>query len=249
MIQKPKKIFLDSRNATLANGMYTFTLTSAINIYNYISLQCFQCLNNFWNVQSSSSWIDVSYNGTTTSLQFPLGNWSIDDLVTELQTLLQTVNSGFTVTYVSAISQLQFQNSNGNFQFLFGSGPNKANSMWCQLGFLQQDTTSTNNLFAPNVPSLNGPEYLYIRIDDIGDCPVKSSQPSYDSTFVIPFSLSKGSVETWNCNTSFPQITYLASPELNLTTIELSFYTNMQNVGFSNYQFYGYPFLVVFEYQ
>jgi len=182
-------------------------------------------------------------------VQFPSGNWDIDDLVNELQTLLQTVNSGFTVTYVSATSQLQFQNSNGNFQFLFESGPNKANSMWYQLGFLQQDTTSTNNLFAPNVPSLNGPEYLYIRIEDIGDCPVKSSQPSYDSTFVIPFSLSKGSVETWNCNTSFPQICYLGSAELNLTTIELLFYTNIQNVGFSNYQFYGYPFLVVFEYQ
>jgi len=250
-MQQPKKIFLDSRNATVSsNNVYSFILTTPIDINNYISLECAQLLNNHWNIDTPNSWLDVYYGGSTNSLQFPLGNWSVDNLVSQLQTLLQTINSGFTVTYITATSQIQIQSSAGAFSLLFGSGPNASKSMWSQLGFSKGvDTTSTSNLIAPNPPDLNSPAYVWIDIDNINDYTLKNSQPSFDTMYAVDFKLQKGSIETWSSSTDFKQVAWLMAPQKSLGRLDLVFYTTVTNVGSSNYNFYNYPFFLIFEYQ
>jgi len=249
-MQQPKKIFLDSRNATVTNNVYSFVLNTAIDINSHISLECSQFLNNHRNIDQPNSWIDVYYGSSTTSLQFPLGNFSIDTLTSQLQTLLQTINSGFTVTYIASTSQIQIQCSSGVFSILFGSGPNSSKSMWSQLGFTKGvDTASTNNLIAPYPPDLNSPAFLYMDIDNIPDYSLMVSRPSWDSMFVVPFLLQKGSIETFTSMSNFKQTAYLYTPQKAIGKLDLVFYTSVTNVqGNSSYNLYNYPFFIVFEF-
>ncbi len=120
--------------------------------------------NADYPINASNNNIDVLYNGTNYTVQLTTSTLITTQaaLVTELQTELQTINAGFTVT-ASGTNKLQIQHSTNDFTLLFGSGSNSLTCAAKVLGFPLADAASTSHsLTSPNPIDLQGSPYIYM---------------------------------------------------------------------------------------
>lgn len=104
-----------------------------------------------------------------------VGNYTGGDaLATALQTAINAVSSGYTVTYNSILQKLVFVTAKAGvigFSFTFGTSTNAGNkNPRLYIGFPGGVTTSTGLfLVSPNVILLSGANYVYVNSNALGN--------------------------------------------------------------------------------
>ena len=125
------------------------------NDYDSCALLAFTCPKSYYLFTSSNNEFIVTESKTTTSLTIPVGNYSINTLVTALNTLLSTLNWTYTIsqTNINTTGKLTFTVSGNSEQPIFDfSG---SNSPYAQLGFDQTSYQfSSDTLTCVNVINL-----------------------------------------------------------------------------------------------
>ena len=131
------------------------------------------------NTDNSSSnlarWTLTETGGGTYYPKLAVGNYAGGDaLATALQTAINAVSSGYTVTYSSQTQKLTFTTNKGgvsNFSFTFGLSTNSGNkNIRLYTGFPGGVTNSAGlTLVSPNVVLISGPNYLYVNSLAIGN--------------------------------------------------------------------------------
>jgi hypothetical protein len=79
---------------------------------------------NNYTIHEFNSSFDVSYGGTQTAVTLTQGNYSLSELATELESVLQTdVDAGFSVSSNSITEKLTISHSSATFQLIFTTYP------------------------------------------------------------------------------------------------------------------------------
>lgn len=116
-------------------------------------------------------WTVTLTGGATYYPKLPVGNYTGGDtFATALQTAINAVVGGFTVTYSSQTQKLTFFKT-GGFSFTFGLPTNSGNkNIRLYTGFPGGTTNSVGDtLVSPNVIQVSGPNYLYVNSLAIGN--------------------------------------------------------------------------------
>jgi len=130
--------------------------------------------NTLYNIISPINVMTFTDSTGDTSITIPPGNYSINTLLPVIEALLNATTDTYTVTYDATTGKITITSSFAGFILLpgntqlsdrgeiFASPP----SFNYQLGFTPLTTfpSTAGVLTAPNVPSLQGLEHLYIRV-------------------------------------------------------------------------------------
>jgi len=166
----PQQIFLRSNEYTiLKNGNMKsnifFELKNYIKIPNnvdaYLQLNSFKFINAFYNVSTSNNIFYYSLSGsigTVLSITITPGNYNI---TTFLNYLNDALGGSIVITYDSTSLKLRLQSSS---DFILRTGTNNCLKL---MGFNNEDTVLTNDLYSTNLINLSGVQVLYLCIDNI----------------------------------------------------------------------------------
>ena len=173
-------------------------------------------------------------NGTTLQVVVPVGNYTIPELLTELQNQLNTVGaSNYTVTLVNNRVRITSDLTGGSniFNLIFSGGTEnyglktrsiyKTNSIGDVLGFMFEDKTGAANYTATEKYKLEGESNVYLHFSNI-DCFKKYDQGAFA---ILPLEVEHG--ETMYFQEDF-KIHHHFSPmiEIQHLDIELKTYGN-----------------------
>lgn len=257
-MDKRNYIFIDSRQCTYfpSDNTYSVKLSEPITITQYIKLKLAQIPNVHLNIDSGvNNWIDVLYTvpfvgPTNYSFQIPKGNYTPQQLATQLQTLFNTwVDNNFTVTYNPITYGFTIiTNTPAFFKILFSSGTHAQFSAWSQLGFnYNTDTLLSTSQNSTQAADLNSPNYVYINVKNLKSYPLRNSIAS--TMFAVVFSTAKGVIENWTELSNYEQILELDNKQV-FQQFEISLNTTTTNIlnAYQPYQTYGIPFYLIFEY-
>lgn len=120
----------------------------------------------FYNITSANNNIDIN-DGKAKSTSITAGNYGAYDLATAVQTALNGVSAGWTVTYNPNQFTMTIANA-GSFSVLFGTGPHASTSLAVPMGFTAVDLTGQTSYTGPNVVNLQNPDRLFIRCTEVG---------------------------------------------------------------------------------
>lgn len=124
---------------------------------------------------NTARWTVTETGGATVFPKVAVGNYAGGDtFATALQTALNAVSTGYTVTYSAVTQKLTFTTSKVGvtaFSFTFGLATNSGNkNIRLFAGFPGGTTSSTGlTLVSPNVVLVSGPNYLYVNSLAIGN--------------------------------------------------------------------------------
>lgn len=96
------------------------------------------------------------YDSVLRIVTIPQGNYTLSTISTELQTLMNAISSGYTVTYSYITSNITIANATS----FIVKGTGTANNY---LGFANTDTASATSISGVNVANLSGPNYLLLK--------------------------------------------------------------------------------------
>lgn len=150
-------LYFDSNQRTAGtNEDYTVTLTNSINRVRRIRITDVQIPFTFYAINANNNQLD--FNDNTATLQsaiIPPGNYTADELVLEIQTEMNALFAGFTVSYDSKTLKYTWVNAS-NFEMLISG------TMAPFLGILA-DSGVTNNFVGQGAIDIGGPNYLFIK--------------------------------------------------------------------------------------
>ena len=118
--------------------------------------------NSIYNVDSSNNVLPFNDGTNNINVSITPGAYSINNLVTQIQTQLNTSSSGFSVSYNSNAMTVTISRSS-NFYLRFGS---VAGNISYLIGFSNTNTTSNTSFTGTNVIILNSPMSVYLRLND-----------------------------------------------------------------------------------
>lgn len=145
-----------------SNSYFTSTpINLGINTYDSVAIIQAQIPRTFYNVPSTGNTFTIVQNGVVSTVTLTAGTYNKYNLLTELQTKLNTVKDAgrtYTVTYPSNPDTYKyvfsFTGGTGNVSFIF------TNSLYAQLGF---DKNSTNTFSSGSLTSTNCINLSYIN--------------------------------------------------------------------------------------
>jgi len=147
------------------------------SIFRYVFNQANTSYNGL-GADPGSQWTLVETGGVDSGVSFypviAIGNYSGGGaLATALQTALNSVSTGYTVTFSDQTQKFTFSTSRSgvsSFSFTFGLPTNSGNkNPRLYIGFPGGITTSTGlTLVSPNSVLISGPNYLYVNSSTIG---------------------------------------------------------------------------------
>jgi hypothetical protein len=154
-------MYFDSNQRTTGtNEDYSVTLTNAVTRVRRIRITDVQIPFTFYAINANNNQLDFNDNGATLqSAIIPPGNYTADELVLEIQTQMNALFAGFTVSYDS--KTLKFTWANGsNFEMLVSG------TLDPFVGILL-DSGVTNNFEGQGAIDIGGPNYLFIKSDKL----------------------------------------------------------------------------------
>nr|MCH9717216.1 hypothetical protein [Gammaproteobacteria bacterium] len=136
-----------------------------------IALQVAVIPKSEYNVNPYSQWLDIDEGGTIYQVQMPVGTYSLAAAINFPANLQASINAipalaAYTVTYSNFTRKLTIDSNGAAFTMLFGTGPNRDNSLWQQMGFTRIDTTNAVSHVAPGVIDLNGVTAIDLFADE-----------------------------------------------------------------------------------
>ena len=159
------------KNRTPDGLTHYFRVQRPIECIKY-KLEGFYVPNSVYTVDSRNDSVTINYNGagdTTVTLTHGLYD-SPADLVTELQTKLQTINAGFTATLSTTTNKITITHSTNAFTYnIFGSSANEMLGIAFKQGKTAGDTiaSAANSIVAQSVHTIPGSEYLHLQVDEL----------------------------------------------------------------------------------
>ena len=141
------QIYLNSKNADIVKGSNTNCTFFLPNFevppeyYLYISIPFASIPVCFYNVNSSNNTLNYTLTGgSLTTITITIGNYDVDTLLTKLNSLL----TGFTVTYSESLNKYTFTHATTNFTF------NESSTCFDLLGFTKIDQISSSLTISSN---------------------------------------------------------------------------------------------------
>lgn len=129
--------------------------------------------NNFYTFSSAKKNVEfkarLTGSPSYTTLTLPDGNYTAADMESELQTLLQTVDSNFSVLISLISGKIKIENLISNFDILWPENPNNSTFNWglgYNLGFTQKEYLNKSTLTAERFIDLVGDNYILLQIGD-----------------------------------------------------------------------------------
>jgi hypothetical protein len=178
---KSQILYIDSQDRPLGQSSSNFSLLipkGFIEISNQnqkIRITLLDALipRNFWSITSTNRTFILNINGTLYNINLPLGFWNVNQLATQLKTLLETANGSYnwTILYNQNINYFIFSfttSGSSNVSFIFSS-----NDCADFLGF----SNNTTNIFIGNILTsvkginLQGENCIYIRTNISNEIP------------------------------------------------------------------------------
>jgi hypothetical protein len=178
---KSQILYIDSQDRPLGQSSSNFSLLipkGFIEISNQnqkIRITLLDALipRNFWSITSTNRTFILNINGTLYNINLPLGFWNVNQLATQLKTLLETANGSYnwTILYNQNINYFIFSfttSGSSNVSFIFSS-----NDCADFLGF----SNNTTNIFIGNTLTsvkginLQGENCIYIRTNISNEIP------------------------------------------------------------------------------
>lgn len=183
--------------------------------------------NTIYNIVAPVNVLLFTDSTGDTSITIPPGNYPLDDLVVVIEDLLNATTDVYTVTYDTYTGKITFTSTFVGFTILpgntslsdrgeiFSSPP----SLNYQLGFAPLTTypSTAGVLVAPNVPTLQGLEHVYIRL--------KQFKQFYKNTVNTFFTFDVAMYET------FTGINYYTAETGSIQKYSMSD-SNTYNIGF-----------------
>ena len=120
-------------------------------------------------INTANNTFIYTLNGTPYTITIPSGTYTAPQLAAILQTLLDDINPGFTVTFSTVTLRFTFTNPTADtWSLTFASRA----TPYSILGFLPATITSASGLsseiVSPTVAQVSGPFYLYVNSSKVG---------------------------------------------------------------------------------
>jgi hypothetical protein len=142
------QLYLDSVNADVNNNEYTFNLPLLEvqdGYYLYFSIVNCTIPYSFYNINLNNNILNYKINNINYTLIIPIGNYSINNLVSYLNSQLPN----FTITYSKIFNKITFTNSLNDFIL-------NASNFLLLIGFNNSNYISTSRtLISPNCININ----------------------------------------------------------------------------------------------
>lgn len=125
------------------------------------SLVCASMPNSYYNISTFNN--QLYFNDTIQNLTatIPPGFYDSSSLPSTIQSILNNVSSGFTVTYDNITSKMTISRSS-NFTLLFS---NSSNSIASTIGFANIDTTFSSSFQGSQIINLAPHQFFHIHLD------------------------------------------------------------------------------------
>jgi hypothetical protein len=179
-----------------------------------------QFCNTIYNTTQYNNTIafSVTSSGTTTLYSMILnpGSYVVSEFTSALQTLMNSVFSGFIVTYSNITGLITITNSNS---FLLNFA---ASTMYVVLGFLPQQYAATTSITVPYALNLGMPVQVHIYISEATNSYI-GVQGGYDMpTFIVPVNAAQGTVVNFRSKNDYRQYVDIPNPiDINGITVKL----------------------------
>lgn len=139
-------------------------------------------------------------SGPITTITVTPGNYSSAEMISLLKILLDGASPN---GYVYTVSIDPNKNritiaSTGAFNILWASGPNNTSNICDELGYEKLDLTGSSTYTAPFTYNMSGPNYIYIKCDQIKgfDNEITNSKPNIDPQIVARIVITENSGST-----------------------------------------------------
>ena len=175
----------------------------------------------------------IDSNSNEYEIQIPIGNYTIDELTTQITNSLNSTPSSdvYTVSSDSKTNKITIS-TGSNFQLLFNGGTEnynnttrtiyKENSIGKLLGFLTTDLSGSNSYTSQNQYNLNGPTYILLHIDDLENLNgIKNS--IIDSYAKIPLDTNQNEYKFFKEHNDYNVITEFTPPLSKLAQLNIRF--------------------------
>jgi len=149
-------------------------------------------------------------------MTLPPGNYVVSEFTAALQTLMNDVLSGFTVTYGNITGLVTITNSN-SFSLNFTTC-----SMYVILGFLPQQYAATTSITVPYALNLGMLAQVHISISKVVNSYI-GVQGSYDMpTFIVLVNAAWGTIVNFKCKSDYKQVVDIPNLiDINHLTVKL----------------------------
>ena len=176
-------------------------------------LQYFNFPNTYYNVKNGYNKIDFNEGAGELNATLTSGNYSINDLQTEIKTQMEAVGvNTYTVTYSSVSMKLTITSS-GNFTLLNSTGTNSSDKFKYMIGFDNNDSSSSLSHTGPfTVDLFKYLKYFKVRIPQFGLNGKLNKNGNY--TFIITNETNRGQYNTYDTGNNFQQCS-ISQKELN----------------------------------
>jgi len=144
------------------------------------------------------------------------GNYVVSEFTAALETLMNSVLPGFTVTYSNITGLITITNSN-LFSLNFA-----ASTMYVIMGFLPQLYPATASITAPYALNLGMPAQVHIYISEVINNYI-GVQGGYDMpTFIVPVDGAWGTTVNFRSKNNYRQYVDIPNPiNINCITVKL----------------------------
>jgi len=206
---------LKRTTASAGSTDYSVILPYSITNFSSISLKEVLIPQTTYNIIDGVN-NNLSFNdGTDESISVPSGNYSIYTLCSEIQSLMNSTSSGYTVSFDPTTFKVTISNS-ATFSLSFTT----SKSIWKPLGFTKSDLTGHMSYTGPNAVQLNQSMSLFIQISELGIENQNTTGLQY--TFKIPVTSTSGEINEINETNSYLQcIKYPSERSINQLTVRL----------------------------
>lgn len=162
MDNEKNTLFLDSKNRTSGTiENFSIVLNQPINKIVQVEIISAEIPFTFYIVNATNNtlcWSDNLLN--TYSANLSIGNWTVTDFVTMMQSNMNAVMPGFTITYNKQTFKLTIANPTA---FTLDMSNISGTTTCANLIGMTGSTAFSTNLTLPNMINLGGPKYLLIK--------------------------------------------------------------------------------------
>ena len=193
-------IHVNSKDRTASSNSSTdfeVLLSQALE-FDEIQLNTLQMPYTYYNVNSTNDLLVINWNGANHNLTVTNGNYSLNELQTELNSLVQTINSSITVTLDTNLWMFTFNFASANPST--GSLILSQSTINRLIGFNTNTDTSASSYITSTVPAMFlDQSFLFISITTIGNN-VTSTTASNSYSFYVPITVNGGDLLTYTSN-------------------------------------------------
>ena len=235
---KEDYLLIDSRDRNQTQypnpNNYQIDLTEEYKDIKSVSLISSNVPKSQYLINSSNNILNfIDSNTNEYEIQIPIGNYTINELTTQIQTSMNATASSdvYTVSSDSKTNKITISTV-GNFQLLFNGGIEnyndttrniyKENSIGKIIGFSMIDLSGSNTYTSQNQYNLNGPTYILLHINELNN--LDGIKNSIKNAFAkIPLDTNQNEYKFFKESNDYEVITEFSPPLARLAQLNIRF--------------------------